>query len=302
MPKNNHKKIGFLVTTNFYPQAPEVGERLICEAKKQGHQTQLLFWDFFNITTGKKVEIYYNKKKFDFNKLDILVPIGVGLKFDQAPFFKEILNNFPKLKIANSLEAILKAKNKSLTSICLTQAGVPNIPSAITFSEFKLSPTLKHLNDNEYVCKLTDKAFGKGVAYLHTRRSFISNLELLKTAGIDPIQILWQKFIKESGGKDYRVFVVGNKAVASITRTCHGDDFRSNVCGSGTAENKEAPAKALRLAEKATRALGLAFAGVDVLVAKQGPLIIEVNSNPAFNIEKITQVNVPAKIIKFITK
>lgn len=41
--------------------------------------------------------------------------------------------------------------------------------------------------------------------------------------------ILLQRFIKESNGEDIRIFIVGNKVVASMKRTSEAGEFRSNV-------------------------------------------------------------------------
>jgi ribosomal protein S6--L-glutamate ligase len=53
-----------------------------------------------------------------------------------------------------------------------------------------------------------------------------------------------------------------------------------------------------RLALRATKALGLSVAGVDMLVGKNGPLVIEVNASPGLEgIEKTTGANVAGRII-----
>ena len=49
--------------------------------------------------------------------------------------------------------------------------------------------------------------------------------------------------------------------------------------------------------------LGLSIAGVDLMRADRGPLILEVNSSPGLQgIESISNVNVTNEIISFIEK
>ena len=48
--------------------------------------------------------------------------------------------------------------------------------------------------------------------------------------------ILIQEYIQESNGEDIRIFVVGNKVVASMKRTSEVGEFRSNVHRGGDAE------------------------------------------------------------------
>lgn len=55
------------------------------------------------------------------------------------------------------------------------------------------------------------------------------------------------------------------------------------------------------VAVKATAALNLKVAGVDMLLSDRGPLVIEVNSSPGLEgIEQTTSVDVAGKIIEYI--
>jgi ribosomal protein S6--L-glutamate ligase/gamma-F420-2:alpha-L-glutamate ligase len=53
----------------------------------------------------------------------------------------------------------------------------------------------------------------------------------------------------------------------------------------------------------AAMAIGLDFAGVDVLFGKDGPIVCEVNSNPHFKSSlECTGVDMSEKIIEYITE
>lgn len=111
---------------------------------------------------------------------------------------------------------------------------------------------------------------------------------------------LMQEFIASSKGKDIRINVVGNKAVVSMLRE-NDNDFRSNISSGGHGEKYEPKPEYLDLAVKAAQALGLDFAGVDVLFGKDGPIICEVNSNPQFaSTLKATDVNLADYIAEYI--
>jgi ribosomal protein S6--L-glutamate ligase len=57
------------------------------------------------------------------------------------------------------------------------------------------------------------------------------------------------------------------------------------------------------LAIKATKAIGLEVAGVDIIQTKRGPAIMEVNANPGFEeLEKVTGINVAEAMIKYAVK
>ena len=111
---------------------------------------------------------------------------------------------------------------------------------------------------------------------------------------------LMQEFIASSKGKDIRINVVGNNAVVSMLRE-NDNDFRSNISSGGHGEKYEPKPEYLDLAVKAAQALGLDFAGVDVLFGKDGPIICEVNSNPQFaSTLKATGVNLADYIAEYI--
>ena len=113
---------------------------------------------------------------------------------------------------------------------------------------------------------------------------------------------LMQQFIASSKGRDIRINIVGDKAVASMLRE-NKNDFRSNISSGGNGANYEPKQEYIDLAIKAAKALGLSFVGVDVLFGEDGPIICEVNSNPQFaSTLKATGVNLADYISDYILK
>ena len=77
-------------------------------------------------------------------------------------------------------------------------------------------------------------------------------------------------------------------------------EFRSNLHRGGTAEATTLSTKERRTVVKASKALGLDVAGVDLLRSDRGPLVLEVNSSPGLEgIEAATGVDVAGEIIEF---
>ena len=119
-------------------------------------------------------------------------------------------------------------------------------------------------------------SFGEQVYLAH-------NLDEANTI-IDKIgykDFLMQEFIVSSKGRDVRINVVGNQVVASMVRE-NKNDFRSNISSGGLGTSYQPNQDFIDLAVKASKALGLDFAGVDVMFDDNGPIICEVNSNPQF--------------------
>ena len=113
---------------------------------------------------------------------------------------------------------------------------------------------------------------------------------------------LMQEYISSSKGRDVRINVVGDQAIVSMLRE-NKNDFRSNISSGGTGERYEPNQEFIALAIKATKALGLSFAGVDVMFGEGGPIICELNSNPQFaSTLKATGVNLANYIVGYILK
>lgn len=112
-------------------------------------------------------------------------------------------------------------------------------------------------------------------------------------------EFLFQKFIDESCGKDIRVYVVGGKVVASAMRY-NDKDFRSNVTNGGHMQKIELSKEYEEVALTAVKEVGADFAGVDLLITKEGPLVCEVNSNAHFNeLSRVSGVSVAQEIAKY---
>ena len=140
-------------------------------------------------------------------------------------------------------------------------------------------------------------SFGEQVYLANDKESAKS---IIKRIGYK--DFLMQEFIASSKGRDIRINVVGDKAVASMLRE-NKKDFRSNISSGGNGINYEPKQEYIDLAIKAAKALGLSFAGVDVMFGEDGPIICEVNSNPQFaSTLKATGINLGEFISDYILK
>jgi len=95
--------------------------------------------------------------------------------------------------------------------------------------------------------------------------------------------------------------VIGNEVVASIERIAKEGDFRSNLHRGGTARVVSITEQEREIAVKAASTLGLEVAGVDILRADRGPLVMEVNASPGLEgIEGITGLDIASMMINWI--
>ena len=123
----------------------------------------------------------------------------------------------------------------------------------------------------------------------------------IETLGSVKQNVLVQKFVSESKGRDIRVFVIGDRVVAAMRRTAAGQEFRSNIHRGGKAQAIELDPEYANAALRAARILNLSVAGVDMLEGADGPVIVEVNSSPGLEgIEKATGIDIASEIIKHL--
>lgn len=115
--------------------------------------------------------------------------------------------------------------------------------------------------------------------------------------------ILVQEYIKEAQGCDIRCLVVGDEVVAAIERRAKEGDFRSNLHRGGAASVASITPQEREIAIKAARTMALDVAGVDILRANRGPLVMEVNASPGLEgIEKTTGIDIASKMIRWIER
>ena len=148
------------------------------------------------------------------------------------------------------------------------------------------------------VIKLLEGTQGIGVILAPDTKVAEAVIETLQSTSQN---VLIQRFIAESRGRDLRAFVIGDRVVAAMRRSAQGDEFRSNVHRGGTTEAVELDDEARRVAVQAAQIMGLRIAGVDMLESDDGPLVMEVNSSPGLEgIEGATGLDVAGAVIDYV--
>lgn len=187
------------------------------------------------------------------------------------------------IRLFNSAEAIEICDNKILTSLALRGAVpmpktviAPKTFENVGYSSRRFLEKASTLLGFPMVVKEAFGSFGQQV-YL------ASSIEELNSI-VDKLgakEFLMQRFVSECYGTDIRVNVVGGRVVSAMLRR-NEDDFRSNITNGATMYPVKLSDEMVDVALRATKAIGLDFAGVDLLASNDGVLVCEVNSNPHF--------------------
>ena len=199
---------------------------------------------------------------------------------------------------ANSSAGISNSRDKlrSLQIFSRHHIGIPET----TFVRDKkdVLPAIERVGGAPVVIKLLEGTQGIGVLLAESASSAEAIVELLQS---QKQNVLIQKFVAESKGRDIRAFVVGDQVVAAMRRVAQGQEFRSNVHRGGLTEPVTLDETYSETAVRAAQIMGLRVAGVDMLEGKDGPQIMEINSSPGLEgIEGCTQLDVAGSIIDYI--
>ena len=139
---------------------------------------------------------------------------------------------------------------------------------------------------------------GSGVFLIENAPAFNDLMELIGETNPN-IQIIFQKFIANSKGRDLRLFVVDGEVVAAMERRARDGGFKANYSTGGTVKEFVADEEAIAMAIKTAEILNIQVAGIDLLFTDDGYTICEANTFPGFKgLEEACEVNVPEKIFK----
>ena len=195
----------------------------------------------------------------------------------------------------NPSDAILRARDKLRAHQLLAAQGIDLPVTVFGDNPDDTADLLSMLGPPPHVIKLNEGAQGAGVMLTEKPSASRSVVEALR--GLYASFVV-QEFIGEAEGADLRCFVVGDDVVASMRRQAPEGDFRSNLHRGGTALLAEATEEERAVAIRAAKVLGLGVAGVDLIRAQRGPLVLEVNSTPGLEgIEAVCGVDVAGCIV-----
>jgi ribosomal protein S6--L-glutamate ligase len=166
--------------------------------------------------------------------------------------------------VVNGAQAIERSRDKLRALQLLAAQGVPVPRTVLARGGGDLSGFVAQVGGLPAILKLIRGTQGVGVMIAHSMAEVESILATLQDLGEE---ILLQEFVAESRGRDVRALVVGGRVAGAALR--------------------------------AARAMGLEVAGVDLLEARNGPMVLEVNSSPGFEgLEEATGLDIAGAIVE----
>lgn len=272
--------------------------RLIEACERRGHSVRVIdpLRCYMNISASNPT-IHFKGESL--KGLDAIIPrVGASITF----YGTAVVRQFEMMGIysLNESQAIARARDKLRSMQLLSREGIGLPVTGFAHSPDDKDDLLRLTSEPPYILKLLEGTQGKGVVLTETRKAAESVIDAFRNLNA---YFLVQEFIAEARGRDIRCFVVGDKVVASMTRTAREGEFRSNLHRGGKAAACEITEQEATMAIRTAEIMGLNMAGVDLIRSANGPLVLEVNSSPGLEgIEKSTTVDIADLIIEYVEK
>jgi ribosomal protein S6--L-glutamate ligase len=269
-------------------------QRLKEACVRRGHSARVLNTLNFSLLVERaEPRLYYRERLL--SRYDAAIPrIGASV----SAYGTAVVRQLEQMGVftLNSAQAIGTSRDKLRAFQILSAHEIGFPPTAFVRDRSSAETALAQVGGAPVIIKLIEGAQGAGVILADTKKSAEAIIEAFLVARQD---VIVQKFVSESRGRDLRVFVVGGRAVAAMRRRAAPDEFRSNVHRGARTERARLTPELEVLALKAAQILGLRVAGVDLIESDEGPLVLEVNSSPGLEgIESATGIDVAAAIVE----
>ncbi|HEX8971040.1 RimK family alpha-L-glutamate ligase, partial [Oryzihumus sp.] len=270
--------------------------RLRTAALDRGHQVKVLNTLRFAIDlTGPEPDLLFRGRRL--SDYDAVLPrIGNSITY----FGTAVVRQFEQMDVytPNTANGISNSRDKLRATQILSRHNIGMPATTFVRNRADVRPAIERVGGAPVVIKLLEGTQGIGVILAPGAKVAEAIIETLHSTKQN---VLIQGFVTESKGRDIRALVVGDRVVAAMRRTAHGDEFRSNVHRGGSVEAVTLDPAYEQTAVRAAQIMGLRVAGVDMLEGNDGPLVLEVNSSPGLQgIETATNLDVAGAIIDHV--
>lgn len=217
---------------------------------------------------------------------------------EQVFYRMDILHRLEDLGVyvINPAESIERAVDKYYTSALLEDAGIRTPRSVVTERFSEAMEGFEELG-GDVVVKPLFGSLGMGMVRVSDRDVAYRVFRALEMTG--SVYYL-QEFIPHSN-RDIRAFIVGGRNVASMRRVAGG--WKTNISGGGRAEPHELEDELAGLSVEASEAVGLEYAGVDLLRSERDGevYVVELNSTPGWQgLQTVTERSIAGVIVDHV--
>lgn len=260
----------------IYP-TPEQGSDnafgwMVDSAAKYGISLQIMFAEKFSVSIEENsIKIWYGEEELSLPHFVLMRHYDYQLSITFESLGVRVINDGVSMRLS---------QNKFLTHIALTKGNIPTPKTLFRESDYCTN-----------VAKLGSPFILKAIRGSKGMEVFLISSEQEFCAVRGDYEYITQKYIATSYGRDIRLWVVGEKVVASVLRV-NDKSFKSNIALGARAERYHVDLSLERLAVESCRLLGLELAGVDILFDGDNYTVCEVNGNAGFRAFALSGENI----------
>ncbi len=238
-----------------------------------------------------------NESLEDYNAVFVRAIPGGSL--EQIIYRMDALHSLEKagVRVINSASAIERGVDKYYTLALMEKQGLP-IPGTIVTEQFDDAMTAFDKLGGDVIVKPLFGSEGRGMVRVSDKETAYRVFRALELGRY----IYYLQEYVPHGCEDIRVFVIGDKAVAAMTR--RGTTWKSNISNGAMAEPLRIDSTLKDMSIRAVKALGAEYAGVDILPLDGGGYsLIEVNTIPGWKgLKKATGFDAAEALADYVSK
>ena len=206
------------------------------------------------------------------------------------------------VKVINGADVIETVRDKLHTHQILAQSGIDTPDTMLA----KFPVNIQLIEDTigfPVVVKTLNGALGIGVFLIENEGALRDLMELVGETNPN-LQLIFQKFVSVSKGRDLRLLVVDGQVIAAMERRAQDGGFKANYSSGASVHEFVPDEEATTIALETAKALNIDIGGIDLLFKEDGGYTIcEANTFPGFKgLEKASNVNVAGTILDMMVE
>lgn len=276
--------------------------RLTARLTAMGHQAAVVRWRDLGAAAGSGHERFSPAQLDEADAVVVRGMPGAAATDDRLERVIFRMNALARLAargtpVINTPRALEAAIDKYLSAAWLAAGGLP-VPRCRVAQGIEAAEQARTELGGDCAVKPIFGSRGRGIRRVRSRAEVAA---IAPAPATDRLYLL-QEFVPHSGW-DVRVLVVGQR-VFSMRRRAVPGEWRTNVALGGTPEPFAPPADWVDLAIRAAQCLETDVAGVDLLPAADGRvLILEVNGVPGWRaLEAATSHDVTGAVAEYVVE
>jgi ribosomal protein S6--L-glutamate ligase len=197
--------------------------------------------------------------------------------------------------VLNTARAIGQSRNPVRCLQLLASAGLDIPTTVLARNAQDLKGRLKELGGPPVLVKLLAGTGRRGLMVCESAQSLEAALEAVLGLGHN---LVLQEYLRRAS-RDVRVFVVGGRALAAVSRIAPVGRLSSSLSRHGRLSACELTPRLAEVAQRAAQVCELEVCAVDVLEFRRSVRVFEVNASPALpDMEAVTGVDLATPIIE----